>query len=248
MRACSDLFRSLDEAETKFCPAEPSRMGLCSTSSLHLRDSPQDRAPRAHHPRRRPPAVARSQRRRDALARLAGARALPCARSLHLHADAHHQHTNVCVAQCDYCAFYTLPGQAGGYVLSAGAGLRQDRRTARAGRRPRRLQRGLQPPSLARLLLRLVRAIRARYGDRIELYAFTIAEFIYLADHASLDYAAAAERLKAGRRPLDHRRRLGDSDRRLPPPPQQVQVHRRAVSSRRRPPSSPPACGRPPPW
>ena len=27
-------------------------------------------------------------------------------------------YTNVCVAQCDYCAFYTLPGQAGGYVLS----------------------------------------------------------------------------------------------------------------------------------
>ncbi|MGH9481831.1 MAG: radical SAM protein, partial [Terriglobales bacterium] len=27
-------------------------------------------------------------------------------------------YTNVCVAQCDYCAFYRLPGQAGGYVLS----------------------------------------------------------------------------------------------------------------------------------
>ena len=27
-------------------------------------------------------------------------------------------YTNVCVAQCDYCAFYKLPGQDGGYVLS----------------------------------------------------------------------------------------------------------------------------------
>src|SRR5271168_4671089 len=27
-------------------------------------------------------------------------------------------YTNVCVAQCDYCAFYKLPAQAGGYVLS----------------------------------------------------------------------------------------------------------------------------------
>src|SRR6185312_6971107 len=26
-------------------------------------------------------------------------------------------YTNVCVAQCDYCAFYRLPGQVGGYVL-----------------------------------------------------------------------------------------------------------------------------------
>src|SRR6202521_1391020 len=27
-------------------------------------------------------------------------------------------YTNVCVAQCDYCAFYRLPNAAGGYVLS----------------------------------------------------------------------------------------------------------------------------------
>src|SRR5262249_57377215 len=27
-------------------------------------------------------------------------------------------YTNVCVAQCDYCAFYVLPNQEGGYVLS----------------------------------------------------------------------------------------------------------------------------------
>src|SRR5205809_7312509 len=27
-------------------------------------------------------------------------------------------YTNVCVAQCDYCAFYVLPNQVGGYVLS----------------------------------------------------------------------------------------------------------------------------------
>src|SRR5262249_39598975 len=26
-------------------------------------------------------------------------------------------YTNVCVAQCDYCAFYVLPNQSGGYVL-----------------------------------------------------------------------------------------------------------------------------------
>ena len=27
-------------------------------------------------------------------------------------------YTNVCVAQCDYCAFYVLPNQPGGYVLT----------------------------------------------------------------------------------------------------------------------------------
>src|SRR5258705_13746570 len=38
--------------------------------------------------------------------------------------------------------------------------------------------------------------MRARYGDALEFYALTIAEFMYLADHARLSYAEAAERLK----------------------------------------------------
>ena len=36
-----------------------------------------------------------------------------------------------------------------------------------------------------------------RYGDTLEFYALTIAEFLYLADHAKLDYADAAARFKA---------------------------------------------------
>ncbi|HEV2618617.1 MAG TPA: radical SAM protein, partial [Acidobacteriaceae bacterium] len=42
----------------------------------------------------------------------------------------------------------------------------------------------------------LFHAIRTRYGNRLEFYALTIAEFLYLADHAKLDYAAAAQRFK----------------------------------------------------
>ena len=42
----------------------------------------------------------------------------------------------------------------------------------------------------------LFAAVRARYGDRMEFYALTIAEFMYLADHAKLDYATTARRFK----------------------------------------------------
>ncbi len=42
----------------------------------------------------------------------------------------------------------------------------------------------------------LFRAVRERYGDRMEFYALTIAEFMYLADHAKLDYATTAQRFK----------------------------------------------------
>jgi cyclic dehypoxanthinyl futalosine synthase len=42
----------------------------------------------------------------------------------------------------------------------------------------------------------LFAAIRERYGDALEFYALTIAEFMYLADHAKLSYSEAAERFK----------------------------------------------------
>ena len=38
--------------------------------------------------------------------------------------------------------------------------------------------------------------MRERYGDRVEFYALTIAEFVYLADRARLSYADAAARLR----------------------------------------------------
>ena len=38
--------------------------------------------------------------------------------------------------------------------------------------------------------------MRARYGERVEFYALTIAEFVFLADRAKLSYADAAARLR----------------------------------------------------
>ena len=42
----------------------------------------------------------------------------------------------------------------------------------------------------------LFAAVRDRYGDRVEFYALTIAEFVYLADRANLTHAEAAARLR----------------------------------------------------
>ncbi|HEY7856642.1 MAG TPA: radical SAM protein, partial [Terriglobales bacterium] len=39
-------------------------------------------------------------------------------------------------------------------------------------------------------------AVRERYGDRLEFYALTIAEFMYLADHAKLSWPEAARRFQ----------------------------------------------------
>ncbi len=105
-------------------------------------------------------------------------------------------YTNVCVAQCDYCAFYKLPGQEGGYVLSHEQVFAKLDELLALGGDLAGFNGGFNPHLPLDYYCDLFRAIRERYGERLEFYALTIAEFMYLADHANLDYAAAAERFR----------------------------------------------------
>lgn len=105
-------------------------------------------------------------------------------------------YTNVCVAQCDYCAFYKLPGQAGGYVLSqADVFAKLDELRALGGDLAA-FNGGFNPHLPLEYYCELFSAIRQRYGDDLEFYALTIAEFMYLADHARLTLAEAAVRFQ----------------------------------------------------
>src|SRR5271154_1739955 len=105
-------------------------------------------------------------------------------------------YTNVCVAQCDYCAFYKLPGQAGGYVLSREQVFAKLDELLALGGDLAAFNGGFNPHLPLDYYCDLFRAIRERYGDGLEFYALTIAEFMYLADHAKLDYATTARRFK----------------------------------------------------
>jgi len=105
-------------------------------------------------------------------------------------------YTNVCVAQCDYCAFYKLPGQEGGYVLTHEQVFAKLDELLAMGGDLVGFNGGFNPQLSLDYYCDLFRAIRQRYGERLEFYALTIAEFMYLADHANLSYLAAAERLK----------------------------------------------------
>jgi cyclic dehypoxanthinyl futalosine synthase len=106
-------------------------------------------------------------------------------------------YTNVCVAQCDYCAFYKLPGHPGGYVLSQDEVFAKLDELLVLGGDLAAFNGGFNPHLPLDYYCDLFAAIRARYGDSLEFYALTIAEFMYLADHARLDYATAAARFKA---------------------------------------------------
>ncbi len=105
-------------------------------------------------------------------------------------------YTNVCVAQCDYCAFYRLPGQEGGYVMRQDEVFRKLDELLMLGGDLAAFNGGFNPHLPLSYYCDLFHAIRVRYGDSIEFYALTIAEFMYLADHAKLDYAATAARFK----------------------------------------------------
>jgi len=106
-------------------------------------------------------------------------------------------YTNVCVAQCDYCAFYKLPTQEGGYVLSHEQVFAKLDELLALGGDLAAFNGGFNPHLPLSYYCELFSAIRARYGDRLEFYALTIAEFLYLADHAKLTLAEAAQQLKA---------------------------------------------------
>ena len=106
-------------------------------------------------------------------------------------------YTNVCVAQCDYCAFYKLPSQEGGYVLSQEQVFAKLDELLVLGGDLAAFNGGFNPHLPLSYYCELFAAIRARYGDALEFYALTIAEFMYLVDHARLSYSEAATRLKA---------------------------------------------------
>lgn len=105
-------------------------------------------------------------------------------------------YTNVCVAQCDYCAFYVLPNQSGGYVLSREDVFAKIDELLEVGGDLVGFNGGFNPKLPLDYYCDLFGAVRERYGDRVEFYALTVAEFVFLADRAKLSYADAAARLR----------------------------------------------------
>ena len=105
-------------------------------------------------------------------------------------------YTNVCVAQCDYCAFYVLPNQEGGYVLTREDVFAKIDELLAAGGDLVGFNGGFNPRLPLHYYADLFAAVRERYGDRVEFYALTIAEFMFLADRAGLTFDQAAARLR----------------------------------------------------
>jgi cyclic dehypoxanthinyl futalosine synthase len=105
-------------------------------------------------------------------------------------------YTNVCVAQCDYCAFYVLPNQDGGYVLSRDEVFAKIDELVEFGGDLVAFNGGFNPRLPLDYYCDLFASVRERYAERVEFYALTVAEFVFLADRAGLSYPETAARLR----------------------------------------------------
>lgn len=100
-------------------------------------------------------------------------------------------YTNVCVADCSYCAFYRRPKHPEGYVLTHTQIFAKIDDLLAHGGSLVAMEGGFNPYLKIEHYGQMFRAVRDRYGDRIEIYGPTIVEAIFIAraSHIPLDEA-----------------------------------------------------------
>ena len=105
-------------------------------------------------------------------------------------------YTNVCVAKCDYCAFYRLPHQSGTYLLSVDeVGERVDRLRSLGGTLVG-FNGGFHPDLRIHDYARLFSELRSRYRGELEFYEMTVAEFMFSCKVSKVSYSEGARILR----------------------------------------------------
>jgi cyclic dehypoxanthinyl futalosine synthase len=110
--------------------------------------------------------------------------------------DRNVNYTNICVARCNFCAFYRPVGSQGGYVLGFDEIFRKIDETVALGGGQLLLQGGHNPDLPLEWYEDLFRAVKARYPE-FKLHALSPPEVIHLARMSRLGIAQVIERLTA---------------------------------------------------
>src|SRR5919204_4517522 len=110
--------------------------------------------------------------------------------------DRNVNYTNVCVAKCNFCAFYRPVGSPEGYVLGFDELFQKIDETIAVGGVQLLLQGGHNPDLPLEWYEDLFRAIKARYSD-FRLHALSPPEVIHLSRLSQLPVPAVIERLIA---------------------------------------------------
>ena len=110
--------------------------------------------------------------------------------------DRNVNYTNVCVAKCNFCAFYRDVGLAEGYVLGFEEIFRKIEETLAVGGNQLLLQGGHNPDLPIEWYEDLFRAIKARYPE-FKLHALSPPEVIHISRLAQIPTSEVIERLVA---------------------------------------------------
>jgi cyclic dehypoxanthinyl futalosine synthase len=110
--------------------------------------------------------------------------------------DRNVNYTNVCVARCNFCAFYRPVGSGEGYVLGFDEIFRKIDETIAVGGVQLLLQGGHNPDLPLQWYEDLFRAVKAKY-PRFKLHALSPPEIIHISRLSGLDAASVIERLVA---------------------------------------------------
>lgn len=105
-------------------------------------------------------------------------------------------YTNVCVAKCDYCSFYRLPGAPDGYLLSFEQVCDKIDQLKALGGSLVGFNGGFHPELRIKDYAELFGKIHARYPE-LEFFEMTVAEFMFACKVSKLPYAEGARILKS---------------------------------------------------
>lgn len=100
-------------------------------------------------------------------------------------------YTNICVAKCDYCSFYRLPGHAEGYLLSLEQVCKRIDQVRALGGTLVGFNGGFNPKLRLEDYAHLFCQIHARYPD-MSFKEMTVAEFVYACKVSRLSFADGA--------------------------------------------------------
>lgn len=105
-------------------------------------------------------------------------------------------YTNICIANCSYCAFYRRPNDPDGYILSHEQIFQKIDELRALGGTLVAMEGGFHPKLKIDHYENLFRAVRERYGDTIEIYGPTIVEMIFIARNSRISLEEALIALK----------------------------------------------------
>ncbi len=101
-------------------------------------------------------------------------------------------YTNVCVARCDFCSFYRLPGHEGGYLLDIEQVCERITDLLTLGGTLVAFNGGFDPRLRITDYADLFRRVHARFPD-VTFFEMTVAEFMYSCKVSAVTYAEGAK-------------------------------------------------------